>query len=293
MEPTSEAQLALAQRLERGEILTFSPCPFQLPSGADHAFLLAQRPGGSGHKDISLNPGRNTVSGFVQESPAQAERLCRILRTFAGSAGGWLAALLPRYAASWQMDRVTFRPEEEAIRKLRLTARNDLLHFDAFPSRPTRGRRILRLFVNIHPSDSRVWATGDSFARVLEKYGAKVGFPGPADDGLARRLGRGLLSLFQPGAAERTPYDTFMLRLHHFVKTCDEFQERAPRRLWRFPAGSAWLVFTDATSRAELRGQYALEHSFFIAPEALVLPEESPAALLEKACGAPILPQAA
>ena len=123
--------------------------------------------------------------------------------------------------------------------------------------------------------------------------GPAVGLPTTPADGWVRRIGQGLLSLFQPGAARRTPYDVYMLRLHHFLKNCAEFQERAPRRLWQFPPASAWLVFTDAVSHAELRGRYALEHSFFIAPEALALPAESPLALLERACGAPVLPRVA
>ena len=177
----------------------------------------------------------------------------------------WLAERLPRYAAGWQPDRASLRPEEEATRKLRLTARNDLLHFDAFPSRPSRGHRILRLYVNINPTDDRVWMTSDTFAKVLEKYGAHVGLPAQTPTPGCTALGQGLLGLFQPNALERTEYDEFMLRLHHFLKTNDEFQERA-RALWHFKPGTAWLLFSDAISHAELRGQYALEHSFFVAP---------------------------
>jgi hypothetical protein len=50
-----------------------------------------------------------------------------------------------------------------------------------------------------------------------------------------------------------------------------------------------WLVFTDSVSHAALRGRFALEHSYFIAPEALVRPEDSPASLLLKACGRSVL----
>ena len=50
------------------------------------------------------------------------------------------------YAATWKPDRGSYRPEEEATRRLRLTARNDLIHVDAFPNRPTQGYRILRVF---------------------------------------------------------------------------------------------------------------------------------------------------
>ncbi len=293
MEATAETGTRLAERLERGEILTFVPCPFPLPAAADLAFLRTQRVRGSVHKDISYNPARDLATGFRYRSESQAQQLRAVLRHFADHATAWLAEQLPAYATSWQPDRVSFRPEEEAIRKLRLTARNDLLHFDAFPSRPTRGRRILRLFVNLNPTDPRVWVTSATFAQVFAHYGRAVGLPGSAADGWARRLGHGLLSLFQPGAGERTPYDSFMLRLHHFLKTCDAFQESSPRRLWHFPPASAWLMFTDAVTHAELRGQYALERSYFIAPEALALPDESPLAMLEKACGSPVLPRAA
>jgi hypothetical protein len=293
MEPTTQTTPVLAERLERGTIETFASCPFALPSADDLAFLRRQRSGGGVHKDICFDPARQSVAGVHSESPAQVERLCAILGAFADSATIWLARQLPSYAASWLADRVTFRPEEEATRNLRRTARNDLLHFDAFPSRPSRGWRILRLFVNVNAADPRVWATSATFAEAFARYGSAVGLPGPSADGWARRLGRGMLGLFQPGAAERTAYDTYMLRLHHFLKSCDEFQERAPRRLWHFPPGSAWLLFSDAVSHAELRGQFALERSFFIPPQALALPDESPLALIETACGTPILPRVA
>src|SRR5438270_3183863 len=88
-----------------------------------------------------------------------------------------LSSVLPVYAHNWSLDRVSYRPEEEATRRLRQKARNDLLHVDAFPSRPTNGQRILRLFVNVNPVDPRIWVTSDPFAKLLERYGAKAGLP--------------------------------------------------------------------------------------------------------------------
>ena len=272
-----------AERLERGDIVTFQPCPFALPTGEDLAFLLQQHLKNSHHKNISYNPANRSAAGFVVYSPEQTERLQNVLGNFSQAAIAWLAELLPRYAHAWQPDRASLRSEEEATRKLRLTARNDLLHFDAFPSRPTRGHRILRLYVNINPTDDRVWMTSDTFAKVLAQYGAQVGLPGRHNSTILRRLKHGLLSLLQPNTGGRTYYDDFMLRLHHFLKSNDSFQERAARRLWHFKPGAAWLLFSDTISHAELRGQFALEHSFFVAPETLTLPDESPLALLERA----------
>jgi hypothetical protein len=276
----------LEERLERGEVIFYATCPFSLPAGEDREFLFRQGLGSRAHKNISYDPATGKAAGFRRESPAQAERLRRLLAAFAEEATSWLARGVPGYARSWRRDRVSFRPEEEATRKLRLTARNDLLHVDAFPSRPTQGWRILRLFANLNATEPRVWVTSDTFPTLLERYGAEVGLPQPDGAGWAGRLGQRVLGLFRPGRRTRTEYDAFMLRLHDFLKRNEEFQERSRKRVWKFPPGSMWLAFTDTASHAALRGRYALEHSYFVAPESLVLPEESPPALLAQACAA-------
>src|SRR5207253_648059 len=106
----------------------------------------------------------------------------------------------------------------------------------------------------------------------LEVYGPAL-VPTFVNDGWARRFGQNLLNIFQPGSSQRTPYDRFMLRFHHFLKTNDFYQDRAPRRFWHFQPGTAWLAFTDGLSHAELRGRFALDHSFFIEPGVLALPD--------------------
>src|SRR5256885_13108085 len=63
------------------------------------------------------------------------------------------------------------------------------------------------------------------------------------------------------------PYTTLFLSMHDFLKRNEAFQERSRKRVWKFPPGSMWLVFTDTASHAALRGRYALEHSYFVAPE--------------------------
>jgi hypothetical protein len=46
------------------------------------------------------------------------------------------------------------------------------LHVDAFPSRPIRGERILRVFTNIHPdsTQARVWRVGEPFEDIARRY---------------------------------------------------------------------------------------------------------------------------
>lgn len=284
---------SLEERLERGEVEYYPVCPFSIPKGQDHAFMLDQRLASRAHKNISYDPNSGKTGGFLHQSSEQAELLRKLLAAFSQAASAWLAGQLPHYMAGCRQDRVSFRPVEEATRRLRLKARNDLLHVDAFPSRPTNGHRILRLFVNINPSEPRIWVTSDPFARLLERFGNQVGLPTTHGSGWVRQLGDKMLGIFQPARAQRSVYDAFMLRFHDYLKANEDFQEHGPKRFWSFPPGSAWMVFTDTASHAALRGRFALEHSYFIAPHVLALPQESPAALLERACGLKVLKVAA
>jgi hypothetical protein len=284
-----ELHPSLAERLEQGAVEYYTSCPFPVPQGADLHFLLEQRLASRAHKNIGFDPQTGKTTGFCRRSGDQARRLHDILEHFSISATTWLASQLPGYAGRWKLDRVSYRPEEEATRKLRLKSRNDLLHVDAFPTRPTNGQQILRLFVNINPSDPRVWATSDPFPVLLQRFGTTVGLPEQPSATWRDRI----RSFLQPKHKQRSVYDSFMLRLHDYMKANEEYQEHAAKRVWKFEPGSAWLTFTDVVSHSVLRGRFALEHSYFIPPSALALPEKSPAALLQKACGIPVLRRAA
>src|SRR5260370_38911245 len=128
------------------------------------------------------------------------------------------------------MDRVSYRPLEEATRKVRLRARNDLLHVDAFPTRPTNGWRILRVFVNVNFTEPRVWVPTDPFARLLERYGANAGLPTRGFTvGKALQLLREVPRLFRSGRRKRSEYDAFMVRFHNYLKANEHFQECTPK----------------------------------------------------------------
>jgi hypothetical protein len=281
----ADPQIDMSAALERGEVIYLPVCPFPLPEGDDLHFLMAQSLGGRRHKNISYDPATGRVAGFRWHSEQQHRRLRNLLAAFADHAASWLATATPGYAGTWKRDRVGFRPEEEATRRLRLHARNDLLHIDAFPSRPTGGARILRLFANINPVEPRVWVTAEAFPRLLERCGHELRLRNR--EGWARRFGRAVIGLLSPGP-QRTAYDDFMLRFHHHLKDDYRFQEKGPRRFWTFAPGSAWLAFTDGVSHAELRGQFALEHTFFVPVESLVDPGQAPLRLLEHAGNKPL-----
>jgi hypothetical protein len=276
----------LRMRLERGEVIYYPVCPFFPPIANDITFLCQQRLAGRAHKNISYDPHTGKASGFRHESEEQASRLGRMLADFSSSVTSWLSGTLPQYARGWVLDRVSYRPEEEATRRLRHTARNDLLHVDAFPSRPTNGKRLLRVFVNVNPVDPRVWMTSDPFPVLFERYGREVGLPGQYRGSWKKRLLQTFTRIIHPNRLRRSAYDSFMLRFHDYLKRSDEFQEKCLKRYWSFPPASAWMCFTDTVSHAVLRGRFALEHSYFVSLEDLALPEASPAAIISRSATA-------
>ncbi|MCI0680815.1 MAG: Kdo hydroxylase family protein [Gemmataceae bacterium] len=282
----------IAARLERGELFTFDSCPFALPDSAEREFLFHQTLDGTEAKHIGYEPRPGRVYGLKARDAAHADRLRQTLGRAGEQALSWLHGFFPAYAGGVDLGHVAFHPEEEATRKLGPLERNDLLHVDVPPPR-SEGRRLLRLFVNLHPADPRVWHTSLTLAALLERFGAELGLPTAADAGWWRPVRQGLLRLFHPGRPPASPFEEFMLRLHDFLKRHDNFQERAPRICWQFRPHATWLVFTDGVAHAELRGRFVLEFAFSIAPAKLTCPEASPAAQFERACHVAGNPQAA
>lgn len=265
-------------QLERGKVLFFRHVPFDFPE-RDREFLLSQKQTGSRfHKNISYRPARDLLKGVDEDSPDR-ERMVTIMRNFSRSVTAFVAQFLAPYASRMKLDFASFRPLEEQGRDLPLHKRNDLLHVDAFPSRPTHGARILRVFANINPAVGRVWNVGEPFHEFLPKLmqGKRIG---PRSGGLGRTLAHMAHKIGLP-VPDRSPYDEFMLYLHDWLKENNDFQINAPRQELVFPPGSAWMVYTDGVPHAAMSGQYALEQTFIIPREALVTPQVAPCRVLE------------
>ncbi|MGA8290515.1 MAG: Kdo hydroxylase family protein, partial [Acidobacteriaceae bacterium] len=189
-------------------------------------------------------------------------------------------------------DYGSFRPQEEQGRDLPLRRRNDLMHTDAFPTRPTRGARILRFFNNLHPSKTRDWITGEPFGALTPQF-APQQIALPREQSTLTRvtakaacnlgLGRVLPAL------KRSPYDDFMMRFHNFLKENATYQAQGKREAWSFPPGSSWMVYTDMVPHAVLAGQYALEQTYLVAPDAMVAPEHAPLNVLQAMTGQPLI----
>src|SRR5271156_4134679 len=285
---SASAANQLCTELESANILYFSQTPFVIPQ-ADREVLLGQKQTSTAfHKNVAYRPAENRVTGLDKSESAEAERLRAILQTYSQNAAKFLGELLPPYAGKWKLDFASYRPIEERGRPARLHARNDLPHVDAFPTRPTNGDRILRLFTNINPSQNRVWITAPPFASIAPHFAKTVGLPGrPSDNPISMTLRRIARAANLPGA-RRSPYDHFMHECHNAMKEDTDFLESAAKLRWEFPPDSAWIVLTDCVSHAVLEGQYALEQTFIISRHAMVRPQLSPIAILESLAGYPL-----
>ncbi|HZU22988.1 MAG TPA: Kdo hydroxylase family protein [Terriglobales bacterium] len=280
---TAERARQCCADLERGGILFFSGIPYELPQ-ADVNFLLSYAARDSRfHKNVSYRPASDVLRGFAGDAESR-RRTHDVMRRYSRQVTGFVARLLAPYAAHWSLDYASYRPLEEAARSLSVHKRNDLLHVDAFPTRPTRGGRILRVFTNLHPANPRVWEAGLPFPALAGQYAAAAELARFAAENSApwRRVARALgLPL-----RERSRYDSFMLHFHDWMKENPELQRTLPRRHLEFPPSSTWLVFTDGLPHAVMSGQFALEQTFIVPVRAMVEPELAPITVLERLSGA-------
>lgn len=285
---SSERGRQLCSQLEAGNILFFAHTPFAI-SKEDCDFLLGQTQTSSAlHKNVAYRPAEDRITGLAKSENLESVRLRQILRDYSQHATQFLGELLPPYAGKWKLDFASFRPLEERGRPARLHARNDLPHFDSFPTRPTNGDRILRFFTNLNPRQNRVWVTSQTFEALGPHFAKSIGLPHARSSNSLARGVRGLASALHLPGAHRSPYDNFMHRCHNVMKEDASFRENCPKQRWEFPPDSSWIVFTDCVSHAVLEGQYALEQTFLISREAMVEPERSPIAILERIAGYPL-----
>ena len=281
-DPAARSRQYCAQ-LEAGKILYFSTPPFDLPQ-SEVEFLISLKPADSLlHKNISYRPESDVLRGLSDD--ANQARVHEIMRKYAAAVRTFVESFLAPYKGQFQMDYASFRPLEEEGRDLSLHKRNDLLHVDAFPSRPTRGARILRVFTNVNPAQDRVWVVAERFPELASRFAREAGLPKYAGASAWSGLKRGLSRVGLP-VPDRAPYDEFMLHFHDWLKENSEFQSaKEGKERVSFPPLATWLVYTDGVPHAALSGQFAMEQTFIVPVEALVAPEFAPIRVLEKLAG--------
>jgi hypothetical protein len=272
-EPAVKARAVAA--LETGSVLFFPGLAFRLAEN-EKQFLDARVSDGKA-KNISLDPD----TGKIQSTSLTAEparQLTAMMARFADQASALVRDLLPYQHV--ERARTSYRPVEVKGRSYSKISDDRLLHVDAFPSRPMRGRRILRFFANVAPASPRHWLVGETFEPFARHFLPRVGPHLPGKSWLYEKLGvtRGRRSL----------YDELMLSLHDTGKLDDDFQKNSPRQRIDFPAGSCWLVFTDQVLHAALGGEFALEQTFHLDVAEMAEPARAPIRVLERLSGRPL-----
>jgi hypothetical protein len=265
------------EALENGAVLYFPHLRFEL-SRAEKAFLDPAVSDGKA-KNISLDH----TSGKLQScalTGARAAELSAMIDRFGASATGLVKGLLPY--DNVERARTSYRPVEVEGRRYSKINDDRLLHVDAFPSRPMRGRRILRFFANIAPAEyggkgERHWHVGQPFADFAKTFLPRARPHLPGKSWLYEKLGvtRGRRSL----------YDEMMLSLHDAAKLDSDFQAQSPQEAIDFAPGSCWLVFTDQVLHAALGGAFALEQTFHLDVATMAQPQRSPLKVLERLSG--------
>jgi hypothetical protein len=264
--------------LERGGVVTLPALPFALEPGED-AFLTPDVFSGES-KNVSRDPATGKVSGTKLESDDLA-RMDAMIARYSTFAQDVVAKLAPAYVPHLDLRRTSFRPGPVDTRVMSKRKDDRRLHVDAFPSNPNQGRRILRVFTNVHPGGlDRVWeVANDDFPA----YAARMtkGLKPRPDNGWRQALGL--------TKGRRTAYDSLMLQLHDTAKLDDAWQAAEPKTRLAFAPGTTWLVYTDSVLHAALSGQHAFEQTFYLPVDGMAEPERAPVRVLERLMGKTLL----
>lgn len=263
--------------IEAGQVLHFPRLAFTLQG--DELDLLSPSLLSQGVRNISLD-ATGDLKG-VAGAEAVQRTIGILMGRFAAQARALVKGLFPAYDAHLRPAPTSLRPTQVSTRKQSVRADDRRLHVDAFPTRPNRGERILRVFSNINPGgEPRVWRVGEPFEDLARRYLPQL----PAYSSWQARVlhGIGLTKSL------RSEYDHLMLQLHDRMKGDEHYQRQAPQHHVEFAAGSTWVCFSDHTLHAAMSGQYMLEQTFHLPVSAQYEPAASPLGILTRLAGRPL-----
>ncbi|MEO8738575.1 MAG: Kdo hydroxylase family protein [Casimicrobiaceae bacterium] len=275
--PTPGAQQTAVRALEGGGVLVLPHLAFELLP--DERRFLSPRWSDGRAKNISFD---GKLLKGARGGGDELVALRAMVARFAASAAGLVAALFPRYASHVRNARTSFRPQPATGRAVSWRKDDSRLHIDAFPSRPNRGQRILRVFCNVNPTEDRVWRVGEEFTAMARQLLPRVRRPWPGAPAL--------LSLLRVTKGARSDYDHLMLGLHDCAKADVGYQQSCKQQLVRFAPGTTWLCFSDQVMHAAISGQHMLEQTIHLPVTALYDRASSPLAILEHLCGRALVP---
>jgi len=224
-------------------------------------------------KNISLRPNAGLRGATGSELDMLALR--GMIERFADQSQQLISKILPSYVPNLTVANTSFRPFEVEARMSSYRKDDTRLHPDAFPSNPTQGTRLLRVFNNVNPNGKpRIWRVGEPFTQMANQFLPKTKALLPLQAWLMKTL--------HITKRTRTEYDHRMLQLHDLVKADMDYQKNSPQQSVNFMPGTTWIVYSDQVLHAAMSGQYMFEQTFHLPVSGLKNPETAPLRVLEK-----------
>ena len=270
------AEPALQAVIERGGVVVCERLAFEVSEDERRLFDAALT--GEKRKSIYIRAGRGGVTGTTAEG-AQREAIAAMIGRYASACHDLIDGLFPAYEARRYATGTSFRPRAigDTTSGKALSWRKDdtRLHIDAFPSNPTHGDRILRVFTNVHPTSMpRGWRVGEPFAAMAARFLPRARQLAPGAAWLMHKLGI--------TKRPRSDYDHLMLQLHDLAKADIEYQKHAPQRAVDFMPGTTWICFSDQVMHAAMSGQFMFEQTYRLPLAVIADSEASPLRVLER-----------
>jgi 3-deoxy-D-manno-oct-2-ulosonic acid (Kdo) hydroxylase len=268
----SDAQLGYLKHLEHGGILFLPNLGFEFDA-TETRFLSPDWSDGKS-KNIYLRGNERMIKG-AKGNAEELTAMSALIERYSLQATSLITHLLPSYMPHAKPANTSLRCVEAAGRKTSWRKDDRRLHADAFPSKPTHGERLLRVFTNVNPHNvARVWNVGEPFADMATKFLPKV----PRYN----RLKAHLIHKLGITKTLRGEYDHIMLHLHDLTKADADYQANAPQMRFEFPANSTWIVYSDLVLHAVLSGQHMMEQTYHITQNHLSYPLARPKNHIER-----------
>ena len=262
--------------IEHGGVIACEQLPFEVDA-RERAFFDSAL-SDDARKSVYIRAGRGGITGTRIEGDAR-DAVTAMIERYADHCHALVDELFPAYDARRHATGTSFRPRaigDVASGKALSWRKDDTrLHTDAFPSNPTLGDRILRVFTNVHPATlPRVWRVGESFTAMAARFLPCAGQLPPGGAWLMHRLGI--------TKRPRSPYDHLMLQLHDLAKGDLAYQRTCPQQTVAFMPGTTWICFSDQVMHAAMSGQYLFEQTYRLPLATIAAPDASPLRILER-----------
>lgn len=265
--------------IERGGVVACPSLAFALSN--EERTLFDASLADDKRKSIYIRPGRDGITGTTATG-ATRDVVATMIERYAAASHALIDGLFPDYHARIHATGTSFRPRAigDVSSGKALSWRKDdtRLHVDAFPSNPTRGDRILRVFCNVHPTTMpRGWRVGESFAAMAKRFLPRTRSLRPGGAWLMHKLH----ITKQP----RSAYDHLMLQLHDLAKGDLQYQRTCPQTAIDFMPGTTWICFSDQVMHAAMSGQYLFEQTYRLPLSRIADVDASPLRTLERLTG--------